>query len=104
MCLWRLAKQLEGKTIGEQILKEALKAPLKKILENAALDYSDIVSGFDGTNGYDVRKGEYCNLVESGIIDPTKVERLSLETAISNAAYFISAHAAIVDDVEEAKK
>lgn len=103
MCLWRLAKNLEAKTVGEQILKAALKAPLKKILANAALDYAEIVSGLDETNGYDVRAGQYCSLIENGIIDPTKVERLSLETAISNAAHFISAHAAIVDEPETKK-
>ena len=81
MALWRIAEEINPKTIGEEILKKALKAPLRKIIENAGQDYSDIVgeinATFNGTAlfGYDAKAGEVVDLMAAGIIDPFKVTR-----------------------------
>ena len=85
------------KTVGEEILKKALIAPLKKNIENAGQDYAEIVRGFSDSIGYDTRKNEYSNLLESGIIDPAKVERCALENATANAATFLTGYASITE-------
>lgn|SRR3990167_4171757 len=72
-------------TLGAKILKEALKAPFKKLVENAGLDYAEVWSKVNYPNGIDVMDGKEKNLIESGIIDPTKVCRLALENAVSVA-------------------
>jgi chaperonin GroEL len=97
MALWRIAQKIEGKTVGEVILKKALSAPLKKIIENCGKDYTEIISKLPEGMGYDAKNDTYVNMIESGIIDPTKVERVSLENAVSNASVFITCHAVIVD-------
>jgi len=97
MCLWRIAQSIKPKTVGEEILKKALIAPLKKNIENAGQDYAEIVRGFSDSIGYDTRKNEYSNLLESGIIDPAKVERCALENATANAATFLTGYASITE-------
>ena len=101
MCLWRIAQDIEPKTIGEEILKNSLTAPLKKICENAGKDYTEIVSKMPALQGYDAKNDNYNYLIESGIIDPAKVERVALENAVSNASLFITSHAVIVDAKED---
>lgn len=103
MCLYRIALKLKGKTIGEQILREALKAPLKAILDNAGLDYANAVSRITKDRGIDVRKGRAVNMMEKGIVDPAKVTRCAFENALSSAATFITAEVAIADLPEEKK-
>jgi len=97
MALWRISHDLEPKTVGEEILKEALTAPLKKICENAGKDYSELLLKMPAGQGYDFKNNQYTNLLESGIIDPLKVERVSLVNAVSNASNFITLHCAITD-------
>jgi chaperonin GroEL len=53
--------------------------------------------------GYNAKDDDYSDLMANGIIDPTKVERVSLENAVSNASVFITTHAVIVDYKEEKK-
>lgn len=108
MCLWRIAAQLKGKTVGEKILKEALKAPLKQIIKNASKDYADIISDLtlvnqkeDVAHGYDAKNDTYVDMVKSGIIDPAKAERCSVENSISNAAKFITMFASITDEPDK---
>ena len=117
MALWRLAQTLEGKTIGEAILKKALTAPLRQIIENCGKDYTEVlmnISAFkknlDEDNrgrhpeenlGYDAKNDTYCVLIQNGIIDPTKVERLCIENAISAASTFITTSALITNVHEE---
>lgn len=97
MTLWRIAQDMKAKTIGEQILKKALVEPLKKICENAGKDYTDVVRGLINGEGYDAKADRYVLMFNEGIIDPAKVERCAVENAISNAAKFITTHAAIVE-------
>ena len=97
MCLWRIAQGIEPKTIGEEILKKALTAPLRKICENSGVDYTEIVSKMPKNWGYDAKNDCYTIMIEDHIIDPAKVERVAIENAVSNASLFITSHACIVD-------
>ena len=98
MTLWRIAQNMKDKTVGERILKRALTAPLKKIIDNAGKDYAEIVNGLmEIQMGYDAKNNVYVDMIESGIIDPTKVERCAVENAVSNAAQFITGFCAITD-------
>jgi chaperonin GroEL len=97
MTLWRIADELKSNTVGEEILKKALKAPLRKIIENAGKDYADIVRGLPDGMGYDAKLDTYTNMIKSGIIDPTKVERCAVENSVSSASTFITSFATISD-------
>lgn len=97
MALWRIAAEMQPKTVGEEILKKALTKPLRKIIENCGKDYTEIIIAMPQGQGYDAKNDCYTDMIASGIIDPAKVERVALENAVSNAALFITAHAVIVD-------
>lgn len=97
MALYRIAEKLTPRTIGEHILKRVLSAPLRTIIENAGLDYTEILLKMPEGKGYDAHTGKYVDLIASGIIDPTKVERCALENAVSTAATFITTDAVITE-------
>lgn len=97
MCLWRIANKINPETIGEEILKKSLTAPLRKICENAGIDYTEVVTEMPNGQGYDAKNNCYKDLIESDIIDPAKVERVAIENAVSNASLFITTHCAIID-------
>jgi len=103
MCLYRIAEALKPQTIGEEILKKALSAPLKRIIENAGEDYADIVKDMPQGHGYDAKANRYARMIECGIIDPSKVERVSLINAVSNSANLITSHASISEHVAPKK-
>lgn len=104
MCLYRIAESMAPKTIGEEILKKALKYPLKKIIENAGQDYAEIIGRMSYKNlGYDAKNDVCCDMGMAGILDPTKVTRCALENSVSNAAQFITMSASITDHVEDKK-
>lgn len=100
MAFWRIAQEMEPKTIGEEILKKSLTAPLRKIISNAGEDYTEIITKMPKGYGYDAKICCYRKLIEAGIIDPTKVERVSLENAVSNASLLITTNAVITEYVE----
>jgi len=95
MALWRIAHSMVAKTVGEEILKKSLTAPLRKICENAGKEYAEIVSKMPKGKGYDARNDKYVNMLEVHIIDPAKVERVALENACTNASIFITSSSAI---------
>lgn len=101
MALWRIAQELKPKTIGEQILKKTLTAPLRKIIENAGKDYTEIMAGMNQLMGYNAKSHCWQELMKVGIIDPTKVERCALENAVSAASVFITTFALITDIKEK---
>lgn len=101
--LWRIAQEMDAKTIGEQILKKSLTEPLKRICENAGRDYTEVVRNLGTDVGYNAKTDTYADLFAEGIIDPAKVERCAVINAVSNAAKFITTHVAIVDAIEEKK-
>lgn len=87
--LYKLADML-GDTVGEKILKKALKVPLRKIIENGNEDYTEILLNMPKDKGYNAKTGEYCDLIKEGIIDPAKVERCAIENAVSLASNFLT--------------
>lgn len=101
MTLWRIAQEMKPKTVGEEILKKALVAPLRRIVENAGKDYAEIIKNMPEGFGYDAKFDEYIPLIANGIIDPAKVERCAVENAISNTAQMITGSCSITDILEE---
>ena len=85
---------------GLRILKRALEAPTRQIAENSALDGGVVVSQMragSGNYGFDAARCEYVELVEAGIIDPTKVVRLALENAVSVASVLLLTEATLTE-------
>lgn len=92
--LLRIAELLPGQTIGEKILKKALKAPFYQILENIGrtIEHSKIEEILETVNQvYDARNNKIVDALEAGIIDPVKVTRTALENATSIAALLSTA-------------
>ena len=95
--------KLEGdQEIGYQIVAEALKRPLRKILENAGYSndnidqiQSQIIDSDDFWYGYNPREDDYFNMFNEGIIDPAKVTRLALENAASVAGTLLITEAVV---------
>jgi chaperonin GroEL len=90
---------------GIMILKKALEAPARQIAENSAADPGVVVERMRsgaGNYGFDAARGEYTDLMQAGIIDPTKVVRVALENAASVAGTLLLAEATMTE-VEEPK-
>jgi chaperonin GroEL len=95
----------EGKADGDErsgirILKRALEAPTRQIAENSAVDGGVVVDRMrvgTGNYGFDAATGRYGDLVEAGIIDPTKVVRLALENAVSVASVLLLSEATLTE-------
>ncbi len=87
--------------IGLEIVKKALNYPVKQIVENAGKEGSVVVNKIiENKNinyGYNAANNSYVDMIESGIIDPKKVERVALLEAISLAGMFLTTEAAITD-------
>ena len=103
MTLWRIAQGIKPKTVGDEILKKALIAPLKWIIKNSGKDYAEIVMNLPEGMGYNAKTNKYEDLMKSGIQDPTKVERVALENAVSSVGILITTGAVIVDYVPDQK-
>ncbi len=103
MTLYRVAEAMKPKTIGEEILKRVLTAPLRMIIENGGEDYATLVKNLPTGKGYNAKTGEYEDLFKAGIIDPAKVERVAVESAVSAVSTLITTHATITDHVEPPK-
>jgi chaperonin GroEL len=85
---------------GLRILKRALETPTRQIAENSALDGGVVVGQMragTGNLGLDAATGKYVDLVEAGIIDPTKVVRLALENAVSVASVLLLTEATLTE-------
>jgi chaperonin GroEL len=101
----------EAKTDGDertglQILRRALEAPTRQIAENSAVDGGVIVARMResvGAIGFDAARKTWVDLVEAGIIDPTKVVRVALENAVSVASLLLLTEATMVQ-LPESKK
>ncbi|MBB6460995.1 chaperonin GroEL [Flammeovirga kamogawensis] len=94
----------EDEAIGVQIIKTAIQAPLRTILENAGLEASVIVNKIlegEGAFGFNARTEEYQDLVAAGVIDPTKVTRLALEHAASVASLLLTTDCVVSNEKEE---
>jgi chaperonin GroEL len=85
---------------GIQILRRALESPTRQIAQNSAADGGVVVDRMragTGNFGYDAATGRYVDLIEAGIIDPTKVVRLALENAVSVAGVLLLAEGTLTE-------
>jgi chaperonin GroEL len=110
-CIDEVAKEesrCEGdERTGIQVLKRALEAPTRQIAENSAVDAGVVVARMvssAGNLGFDAARKEYVDLVEAGIIDPTKVLRVALENAVSVASVLLLTEATMTEIAEEKKE
>ncbi len=92
---------------GVQILKRAFEAPTRQIAENSAVDGGVVVARMlsgNGNEGFDASRKEYVDLMEAGIIDPTKVVRVALENAVSVASVLLLTEATMTEIPEDKKE
>ena len=85
---------------GLRILKHALQVPTRQIAENSAVDGGVVVDRMragQGAFGFDAARGVYVDLVEAGIVDPTKVVRVALENAVSVASVLLLTEATLTE-------
>ena len=102
-----LEKITEGdERTGIQVLKRALAAPARQIAENSAVDSGVVIAKMlegKGSFGFDAARNEYTDLIEAGIIDPTKVVRIALENAVSVASVLLLTEATMTE-IDEPEK
>ena len=95
----------EEQKAGINIVRRALQAPIRQIVENAGLDGAvvagKLLESTDTNYGFNAQTLEYCDMVKCGIIDPTKVVRTALQDAASVAGLLITTEALIADKPEE---
>ena len=107
VALIRASKNLETLTaanqdqeVGIQIIRKAIEAPIRQICANAGVEGSviirDVLAG-EADYGYNAKTEQFENLIEAGIIDPTKVTRIALQNAASVSSMIMTAECAIVD-------
>jgi chaperonin GroEL len=113
VALLRALKALEhlkfadaDEAIGAEIIKRAVEEPVRQLAINGGYEGSVIVQEImkkKGNEGFDVAKGEYTDMVKSGIIDPTKVARTALQNASSIAGLLLTTEC-LVTEVPEKEK
>jgi chaperonin GroEL len=91
----------EDENQGIHIVKRAIQSPIRQIVENAGVEASIVVGKLleqkSNTYGFDAQSESYVDLVEKGIVDPTKVVRTALQDAASVAALLITTEAMVAD-------
>ena len=93
-----------GQSVGVDILRRALEAPIRQICENAGVEASIIVQNVrdgKGAHGFDARDESYVDMFEAGIIDPAKVARVAVENACSIAGMILTTEAAVTEIPEK---
>jgi chaperonin GroEL len=101
------AKCTGDERTGVQILKRSLEFPARQIAENSAVDGGVVVARMlegKGNYGFDAGRKQYVDLVEAGIIDPTKVVRVALENAVSVASVLLLTEATMTEIPEPSKE
>ncbi|MBT7061052.1 MAG: chaperonin GroEL [Lentisphaerae bacterium] len=99
-----LALEDADEAIGVNIIKRAVEEPLRQIAANAAVEGAIVlqqVKTSEGAMGYDAQNDVYVDLLEAGIIDPTKVERTALQNASSVAGLLITTECAVSELPED---
>ncbi len=98
----------DDQDIGIKIVRKVLEEPAKVIANNAGFEGSIIINKIRENNdlsyGFDARNGEFVNMFEKGIIDPTKVERTAIQNAASVAGLMLTTECLITDDPKEKEK
>ncbi len=102
----KVCESLEGdERTGAKIVLKALEAPLRQIAKNAGLEGSVIIdkilSAGKMNYGFDAQKEVYCDMIEAGIVDPTKVTRSALENAASVASMVLTTESLVADEPEQ---
>ena len=102
----KVCESLEGdERTGAKIVLKALEAPLRQIAKNAGLEGSVIIdkilSAGKMNYGFDAQNEVYCDMIESGIVDPTKVTRSALENAASVASMVLTTESLVADEPEQ---
>jgi chaperonin GroEL len=96
-----VAKENADQATGVQILRRSLEEPMRRIAVNAGLEGSVVVEEVkkraDKSEGYDALRGEYCNMIQRGIIDPLKVTRSALENAASAATMILTTETLVTE-------
>ena len=90
----------DDETIGIEIVKKALEAPIRTIADNAGVEGSVIfqrVSNSKGSSGYNARTNKFEDLKKAGVIDPTKVTRIALQNAGSISGMILMTECVISD-------
>ena len=91
----------DDENAGIAIVKKAIQTPLRQIVENSGVEASIVVGKLleqkSSTYGFDAQMERYVDLIEAGIVDPTKVVRIALQNASSVAALLITTEAMIAD-------
>ena len=97
----KMAEKLEGdQKIGASIIVKALEEPIRQIVGNAGLEGAVVINKvkeLDGNNGFDAAREQYVDMMEAGIIDPTKVTRNALQNAASVSGLLVTTEASISD-------
>ena len=95
------ALDLEGdEKVGASIVERAIEAPLRKLVDNAGQEAALVIANVKkatGTNGYNVRTGEYADLLKAGVVDPAKVTRSALQNAASIAGLLLTTDCMVTD-------
>jgi chaperonin GroEL len=101
-------KDLEGanedQTVGIRLLSRAIEEPLRQIVENAGEDAAVVLNAVKagkGAYGYNAATGQYGDMLEAGILDPTKVTRLALQNAASVAGLLLTTEVMIAEAPKE---
>ena len=94
----------EDRTVGINLLRRAMEAPMRQIVTNAGDEASvvvDKVKSLTGSNGYNAATGEYGDMIKFGIPDPAKVTRTALQAAASVAGLMITTECMVTDMVDD---
>ena len=101
----KLQPENDDQRVGVDIVRRALRTPARQIAENAGVDGSIVIGKLteqkNANWGFDAQRGEYCDLVKAGIIDPTKVVRTALQDAASIASLLITTEAMVAERPEK---
>ena len=103
----KLVNTLEGdEKTGARIVAKALEAPVRQIAYNAGVDGSVVIEKIKDSRkvgyGFDAYKEVYCDMISSGIVDPTKVTRTALQNAASIASMVLTTESVVADKKEPA--
>ena len=106
LLLWEYGygERIGGENTGVDIIVRALEEPVRQIVENAGLEGSVIVEKVKGEKpgvGFDVLTEKYVDMIEEGIVDPTKVTRSALQNAASVAAMVLTTESAVIDTEDD---
>jgi chaperonin GroEL len=100
----KLVGDNDDQNVGINILRKAIEEPLRQIVANAGADASVVLNAVvkgKGNYGYNAANGEYGDMVEAGIIDPTKVTRLALQNAASVSGLLLTTEAMIAEQPKD---